>query len=74
MLLYAITWPATWLNRRGLPITPQAYENLLTQRLDDIAHHGDPKRYRAYFPRYLLKAIQGPIQFLPEPEFTHRFC
>jgi hypothetical protein len=58
MLLYAITWPADWLEKHGLPITSQAYENLLRQRLDDIAKHGDPKRYRAYFPRYLLKAIQ----------------
>jgi len=58
MLLYAVTWPATWLHKRGLPITSQAYQKLLTQRLDDIAKHGDPKRYQAYFPRYLLKTIQ----------------
>lgn len=58
MLLYAITWPATWLEMRGLPIRSQAYEKLLTQRLDDIATHGEPARYQAYFPRYLLKCIQ----------------
>jgi len=58
MLLYAVTWPATWLEKRGLPITSQAYRKLLIQRLDDIAKHGDPARYRAYFPRYLLKTIQ----------------
>jgi len=58
MLLYTVTWPATWLEKRGLPITSQAYEKLLTQRLDDIAKHGDPARYRAYFPKYLLKTIQ----------------
>jgi len=58
MLLYAVTWPATWLSRRGLPITPQAYEKLLSQRLEDIAQHGDSKRYSNYFPRYLLKSIQ----------------
>jgi hypothetical protein len=58
MLLYTVTWPATWLDKRGLPITSQAYRELLTERLDDIAKHGDPKRYQAYFPRYLLKTIQ----------------
>ena len=58
MLLYTVTWPATWLDKRGLPITSQAYQKLLTQRLDDIAKHGDPKRYQTYFPRYLLKTIQ----------------
>lgn len=30
MLLYALTWPAKWLDRRALPITSQAYQNLLT--------------------------------------------
>lgn len=66
MLLYTVTWPATWLEKRGLPITSQAYEKLLIERLDDIAKHGEPQRYRpapsgaegAYFPRYLLKCIQ----------------
>jgi hypothetical protein len=58
MLLYALTWPATWLDRRGLPITSQGYEKLLTERLEDIAKHGNPKRYSNYFPRYLLKSIQ----------------
>lgn len=58
MLLYTVTWPATWLEKRGLPVTSQAYEKLLTERLDDIAKHGEPERYRRYFPRYLLKCIQ----------------
>ena len=26
MLLYTVTWPATWLDRRGLPTTSQAYQ------------------------------------------------
>ena len=58
MLIYALTWPATWLHQRGLPITSQAYQKLLSQRLEDIARHGDPSRFQAYFPRYLLKCIQ----------------
>ena len=58
MLLYALTWPAKWLDRRALPITSQAYQKLLSDRLEDIATHGDPKRYQNYFPRYLLKTIQ----------------
>jgi hypothetical protein len=58
MLLYTVTWPATWLDRRGLPITSHAYQKLLLERLDDIAKHGNPARYQAYFPRYLLKTIQ----------------
>lgn len=57
-LLYAITWPAAWLDERALQMPPQRYQSLLQQRLQDIKSHGDPKRYRQYFPRYLLKSIQ----------------
>ncbi len=58
MLLYAITWPAGWLEQRALRIAPGRYQDLLTQRLDAIATHGNPDLYRRYFPRYLLKSIQ----------------
>ena len=56
MLLYALTWPAKWLDQRGLPITPQSYQELIKRRLEDIQNHGE-KQFR-YFPRYLLKCIQ----------------
>jgi hypothetical protein len=58
MLLYTVTWPAAWLDRRALPIAAPDYQALLTRRLDDIASHGDPKRFRSHFPTYLLKTIQ----------------
>ena len=62
MLLYALTWPAQWLDHRGLPITPVAYQKLIKNRLHDIATHGQPKHYRRTFPRYLLKCIQDWFQ------------
>ena len=58
MLLYALTWPAKWLDQRGLWMDAQQYEKLIDQRLKTIVHHGDPKRYQRYFPRYLLKCLQ----------------
>lgn len=58
MLLYAITWPAKWLEERALTISADQYQELLCQRLDDIAKHGQPNRYQQYFPAYLLKTIQ----------------
>ena len=58
MLLYALTWPAKWLDQRGLPITPQSYQQLITQRLQDIQTHGVAQHQFRYFPRYLLKCIQ----------------
>jgi len=61
-LLYALTWPAVWLERRGLTCSPARYQSLITERLDAIAVHGDPVRYGAYFPSYLLKCLQDSLQ------------
>lgn len=57
-LLYALTWPATWMQQRGLRPSPKRYEQLITARLHDIATHGNPASYQPYFPRYLLKCLQ----------------
>ena len=58
MLLYALTWPAKWLDQRALPIASEDYHKIITQRLDDIAKHGNPQRFQKHFPTYLLKSIQ----------------
>ena len=58
MLLYALTWPATWLDSRGLTCPPGRYRRLIDERLAAIAAHGDSARYERFFPRYLLKVLQ----------------
>jgi hypothetical protein len=62
MLLYALTWPAVWLERRGLTCSSMRYHALLADRFAEIALHGDPARYGAYFPTYLLKCLQDWFQ------------
>jgi hypothetical protein len=57
-LVYALSWPAGWLAHRGLTCSPARYRCLVTARLEAIACHGDPRRYGAYFPTYLLKCLQ----------------
>lgn len=57
-LVYALTWPAVWLDRRGLFCSAQRYRTLVVDRLDAIRAHGDPARYGRYFPTYLLKCLQ----------------
>lgn len=57
-LLHAITWPATWLDERGLTCAPQRYQTLIDERLQAIAAHGNPSAYGAFFPSYLLKCLQ----------------
>jgi hypothetical protein len=58
MLLDALSWPAVWLERRGLCCSSRRYRTLMVERLDAIHAHGDPARYGGYFPRYLLKCLQ----------------
>ena len=62
MLLYALTWPAGWLEHRGLTCPAARYQKLIATRLGDIAAHGDPARFGAYFPAYLLKCFQAWFQ------------
>ncbi|HOW80495.1 MAG TPA: hypothetical protein PK406_13695 [Verrucomicrobiota bacterium] len=57
-LLHAVTWPATWLEERGLTCAPPRYHTLIEERLQAIAAHGNPAAYGAYFPAYLLKCLQ----------------
>lgn len=57
-LLHAVTWPATWFAERGLTCSAPRYLSLIELRLSAIHAHGDPARYNAYFPSYLLKCLQ----------------
>lgn len=65
-LIHALTWPAVWLERRGLYCSQARYHALVTDRLVAILAHGDPSRYggpsptasSGYFPAYLLKCLQ----------------
>ena len=62
LLLYALTWPATWLQRRGLICPSGRYRRLIDERLAAIIAHGEPARYQGFFPRYLLKCLQDHFE------------
>lgn len=61
-LLYALSWPADWLERCGLSCTPSRYRAIVIARVDAIRAKGDPARYGAYFPNYLLKCLQDSFE------------
>ena len=63
MLLYALTWPAAWLDSRALRMRSEDYRGMLMDKLEQIARHGDSARYRDYFPRYLLKCLQDHCHY-----------
>ncbi len=58
MLLYALTWPAAWLDKHALKTTPEHYQSILIAQLRQIRQHGDHNHYTRHFPRYLLKCLQ----------------
>jgi hypothetical protein len=62
MLIYALTWPAVWLEQRALTCSASRYHSLIAERLAEIAALGNPARYGAYFPAYLLKCLQDWFQ------------
>lgn len=63
MLLYALTWPAAWLDSQALRMHREDYRRMLMDKLEQIHAHGDPARYRAYFPKYLLKCLQDHCHY-----------
>jgi hypothetical protein len=57
-LARALTWPALWLDRRGVYCSQARYQALLIARLEAIQEHGDAGKHGAFFPAYLLKCLQ----------------
>ena len=57
-LAKALSWPALWLDHRGVYCSQARYRALLVARLEAIEHHGVTRMYGAYFPAYLLKCLQ----------------
>ena len=66
MLIYAITWPATWFEQRAIKPQQHNYQKIIKKIINDIAQHGNPLLYQQYFPRYLLKGIQQWFLFKGE--------
>ena len=60
-LVHAITWTASWMERRGLATSPKAYYTLISRQVAAIAEHGQADKYAEYLPAYLLKCIQQHI-------------
>lgn len=62
MLIYALTYLASWLQRHNLKMTDKQYTQTLEKIIKDIKAHGDPQQYSKYLPRYLLKCIQNHLR------------
>jgi hypothetical protein len=60
-LKLALTWPATWLNQRGIGLPLDRYEAILREILAEIRSHGDVAAIR-HFPTYLLRCVKLRFQ------------
>ncbi len=56
-LLEALTWPAVWLNQRGVGLPVADYEAKIRTILDGVSRHGDLGKVR-FFPAYLGDCIR----------------
>jgi hypothetical protein len=52
-----VTWPAHWLDERGVSMLPDDYRKLLLDVFVDIKRHGETGNIK-YWPGYLAKCIQ----------------
>lgn len=56
-LLLALTWPATWLNERGIGLPVADYEARLREIIKGIAEHGDLAAIK-FFPSYFGDCVR----------------
>ena len=58
-LIHAICWPASWFQERSIHLSDARYKAIIQKQLREIRQHGDGKKARAYFPKYLLTCLQN---------------
>lgn len=52
-----VLWPAAWLNKRGVSLKPERYQQILLDIFADIKRHGATGAVK-FWPGYLAKCVQ----------------
>lgn len=52
-----VTWPARWLNSRGVTLPPERYKEIVLEVFQGIKQHGKTEAIK-YWPGYLMKCVQ----------------
>jgi hypothetical protein len=55
--IHVVTWPAWWLNKRGVTLPPQRYQQILQDIFTGIKQHGKTGEV-THWPRYLTYCVQ----------------
>jgi hypothetical protein len=58
LLRNVVTWPARWLNKRGVTLPPDRYKRILLDVFVEIKRHG-ATGVVSYWPGYLMKCVQS---------------
>jgi hypothetical protein len=53
-----LTWPASWLDRRGVSLPPARYKEILLGVFNEIKGHGNTSVVKRW-PGYLLRCLQS---------------
>ena len=57
-ILMILTWPATWLNQRGIGLPLGRYEAVLREIIVGIQRHGDTATIK-FFPAYFERTVKA---------------
>lgn len=52
-----VTWPAAWLRKRDITLTPERYKEIFLEILDGVKVHGETQAVK-FWPGYLLRVVQ----------------
>jgi hypothetical protein len=70
LLIQAITYPARWLDKRGVFLPGQDYRAILDAIISGIKQHGNTRSVR-YFGSYFLDCVQRHIKHHEEAYYDH---
>lgn len=55
--IHVVTWPAAWLDKRGVTLPPARYQQILQDIFNGIKQHGQTGAV-THWPRYLTHCVQ----------------
>lgn len=58
LILMVLTWPATWLNQRGIGLPLDRYERILRDIILEVQRHGATGEIK-FFPAYFERTVKS---------------
>lgn len=62
---WVILWPASWLDEKGVWLTPERYREALLGIFNEVKQHGDTASVKSW-PRYLSMCVQSRFKIRAE--------